>query len=150
MPHNLASEHSVSSGDSQSIVGCLLDVSFSMRDVLETGKGDGRASDRLRAVLQAALKLARAEQRHHPNALMFLGAFGLADDCPPVVDLCSLLEALLDGSGVSGSYRNGHEGLIALANQRNASHVTKYINERLSETQARIVYAHLQSNPSEI
>ena len=45
------------------VVGCLLDVSGSMCDALETGHSDKRAIERLRAVLRAALKLAQAEQR---------------------------------------------------------------------------------------
>ena len=39
------------------VVGCLLDVSGSMRQALEAGRSDERAIERLRAVLSAALKL---------------------------------------------------------------------------------------------
>ncbi len=48
-----------------------------MRRVLEPDRGDKRAISRLRTVLRAALKLAKAEQRQNPNAAMFLGAFGV-------------------------------------------------------------------------
>ncbi|KAF1841325.1 uncharacterized protein K460DRAFT_292463 [Cucurbitaria berberidis CBS 394.84] len=129
------------------IVGCLLDVSGSMRKVLETGTGDGRATERLRAVLRAALKLARAEQRHNPNALMFVGAFGMKNKQAPVVDLCGIVEALLQGTNGPGDVRTGHEHLVALANERNVPHITKYIQEKLTEEQARIVHAHLRRNP---
>lgn len=69
----------------------LIDVSASMRNVLETGKGNERAIERLRAVLHAALGLARAEQRQDPNALMFISAFGLHNERTPVVYLQYIL-----------------------------------------------------------
>jgi hypothetical protein len=43
--------------------------------------------------------LARAEERHDPNASLFVGAFGLDvakyPESPPTVDLCGLVDALL-------------------------------------------------------
>jgi len=61
------------------VVGCLLDVSNSMRYVLETSTEGGMAVNRLRAVLRAALKLARAEQRHKLDAFMFISACGVQE-----------------------------------------------------------------------
>jgi hypothetical protein len=94
------------------VIGCLLDVSDSMHEALETGCSGESAIERLRAVLCTALKLAQAEHRRDPHALMFVGVFGLNRDadCPPVVDLCG---GLLDGRD---DHRTGHELLIALAN----------------------------------
>ncbi|CAO2657759.1 Nn.00g038850.m01.CDS01 [Neocucurbitaria sp. VM-36] len=132
------------------IVGCLLDVSNSMRNVLETGTGDGRATERLRAVLRAALKLARAEQQQSPNALMFVGAFGLNNKHTPVVDLCSLVDSLLDSKNDPEDTRTGYECLIALANEENVPRVAKYIREKLTEEQARIIYGYLRRKPQEI
>ena len=78
------------------VIGCLLDVSGSMHEVLETGSSDERAIERLRAVLCAALKLAQAEHRRNPHALVFVGVFGLNRDadCLPVVDLCGVVDGL--------------------------------------------------------
>ncbi|KAE8452710.1 hypothetical protein EG329_013969 [Mollisiaceae sp. DMI_Dod_QoI] len=132
------------------LVGCLLDVSGSMRDVLETGRGDERAIERLQVVLRAALKLARAEQRHNPNALIFVGAFGMNSKETPVVDLCGLINGLLDVTVGLGDSQSGHDRLIALANEQNVAHVTKYIRTSLTEHQARIVHLHLQRHPEEI
>lgn len=54
------------------IIGCLLDVSGSMRDAIEAGQFDERATDRLHVVLRAAMKLAKSEQQHNPKALIFI------------------------------------------------------------------------------
>ena len=59
------------------VFGCLLDVSGSIREALESGRSDERAIERLRAVPRAALKLAQAELRRDPQALPFVGVFGL-------------------------------------------------------------------------
>ncbi len=132
-----------------SLFGCLLDVSGSMRDALEPGRPEEPAVDRLRAVLRAAIKLAQTAQARDPQARMFVGAFGLRVEarCPPVVDLCSVVSALLD---THGDGRTGHELLIELANQNNLPHVTKYIRMKLSDDEARIVHAHLQRHPHRI
>jgi len=114
------------------LVGCL-DVSNSMRNVLETERGDERAIERLRAVLRAALKLARAEQRQNPNAPIFLGAFGLDNERTSAVNLCGLIDALLDGTNSPEDKRTEHELLITLANENNVAHVTQYIRTRLTE-----------------
>src|SRR2546427_3965782 len=107
-------------------VGCLLDVSDSMREALESGRSDERASDRLRAVLRAALKLAQAEQRRDSHAFVFVGVFGLnTAKCPPVVDLCGVIDALLDGHD---NHRTGHELLIAFRR------TSRSISERNSVT----------------
>src|SRR5579871_4555761 len=98
------------------IVGCLLDVSGSMRSALEPGRADERAGERLRAVLNAALKIAKAEQRKDRNALVFVGVFGLdtRKKCPAVIDLCGAVDALLGGRD---DQRSGHELLIDLADE---------------------------------
>ncbi|KAF2659185.1 hypothetical protein K491DRAFT_217121 [Lophiostoma macrostomum CBS 122681] len=123
------------------IVGCLLDVSGSMREALEAGHGDNRTVDRFHAILSAALKLAKAEQRRDSNALMFVGAFGLREEKPPVVDLCQLIEALVADEV---SDETGYDLLIRLANERNQHHITKYIRTKFTENEARMLYVHLQ------
>lgn len=132
------------------VVGCLLDVSGSMRSAIETGRGDERASDRLRAILRAALNLAKAEQHHNPNALMFVGAFGMKDNEAPFIDLCGLLGGILDRDLNSSRKTNGREELIALANSQGISHITHFIETKLSEHEARIVHEHLQQHPQDI
>jgi len=139
----------MSSPPPAAVVGCLLDVSASMREALQAGGPEERATERLRAVLRAALKLAQAEQRHNPNALVFVGVFGLDTDkgCPPVADLCGAADALL---GDPGDHRSGHDLLIARANKGNASHIAKYIREKLTDDEARIVDAHLDRHPERL
>lgn len=131
------------------VVGCLLDVSNSMREALETGHGDGRAVERLNAVLSAVLKLVRAEKQHDPNALVFVAVFGLDTDAgyPPAVDLSSTVEFLLS-SNEDG--QSGHESLIKLANTNNLAHITKYVQEKLADYEARIVYAFLLRHPEQV
>lgn len=126
-------------------VGCLLDVSGSMHQTLESGRGDERAVDRLRAVLRAAVKLARAEQQHDPDALLFVGVFGLdtSKGAPPSIDLCSAIEGLMSMDG----QQNGHHLLVQLANRQGQSHITKYIQTKLKEHEARIIHNYLMRNP---
>ncbi|OIW32948.1 hypothetical protein CONLIGDRAFT_676771 [Coniochaeta ligniaria NRRL 30616] len=142
----------MSSRSSTHVVGCLLDVSNSMKTALETGRGGEQATDRFQAVLQAALKLAQAEQRHNPTSLIFVGAFGLNTDkgCPPCVDLCGLIDALLGEDEARDDCRGGHERLIALANQNNVEHITEYIRTKLTDDQAQIVHSHLRKHPERI
>src|SRR4051812_37082459 len=95
-----------------SVVGCLLDVSGSMRAALEAGRATPNepGTERLRAVLRAALKVAQAEQRHDPGALVFVGAFGLRTDegCPPTIDLVgAAADAILGDSGQP--HASGHD-----------------------------------------
>jgi hypothetical protein len=113
----------------KALVGCLIDVSNSMRNVLDTGEGDERVVERLRAVFHAALKMAQAEERRHPNALMFVGAFGLAKGNSPIMDICSVIDALVDADE---TWRDGHDLLISLANEHQ-EHVTQYIRTKLSD-----------------
>jgi len=131
------------------VFGCLLDVSGSMRKALETSRSDEHTIERLRAVLRAALKLAQAELRRDPQALTFVGVFGLYVDtgCPPVVDLCGIVEALL---GSYEDHQTSHDLLIALANKNNLAHITKYIQTKLSDDQARIIYVHLRLHPERV
>ncbi|KAH6949174.1 hypothetical protein DER45DRAFT_606627 [Fusarium avenaceum] len=130
----------MSDSNSQVVVGCLLDVSGSMRETLEPNCSRELPSERLGDVLRAALKLAQAEKRQNPNAVMFVGAFGLRTSkeapSPPAVDLCRIADSLLDDTG---NHVSGHELLIAWANQNN-----------LSSREARIVYAYLRKNPEEV
>jgi hypothetical protein len=102
-----------------------------MREALESGRSDERASEHLRAVLCAALKLAQAEQRRDRHALMFVGVFGPNRNarCPPGIDLCGVIDGLLDGHE---NHRTGHELLIALANRNNLAHITQYIRTKLN------------------
>lgn len=130
------------------VVGCLLDVSHSMRQTLDTGKGDNEAVERLQAVLSAALKLVRAEQRRENSTLVFVGAFGLnrSAGCPPVVDLCNAIEALVVSNN-DDRHLSGHDLLIELANESNLAHITKYIRTKLTDQEALIVHAHLRRHP---
>ena len=79
------------------VLGCLLDVSGSMRSTLEVGYSGQGVVERLRTILRAAIKLAQAENRRDPNALMFVGVFGLSAKCTSTVDLCGVLDALAGG-----------------------------------------------------
>ncbi|KAF4480420.1 hypothetical protein CGGC5_v011009 [Colletotrichum fructicola Nara gc5] len=130
-------------------IGCLLDVSASMREALETDGFDERATDRLSAVLRAALKLAQSERRHSPDAIVFIGIFGLDTDneYPPAIDLCEVTSALL---GPSGEHRSGHDLLIARADAEGVPHVKKYILGKLTENEARVVDAHLERHQDKI
>ncbi|KAK3185245.1 hypothetical protein K4F52_005945 [Lecanicillium sp. MT-2017a] len=142
----------------RAVVGCLLDVSGSMRSALEAGRSDEDAIERLRAVLRAALKLAQAEQRHThdsetapPDPLFFVGIFGLAASeehpYPPAVDLCGLTDVLVADSG---DHRSGHDVLINRANENDVSYVSEYIRRKLSDREARIVNAHLKLHPEKV
>lgn len=134
---------------STATIGCLLDVSGSMREALETGRPGEGAIERLQAVLRAALHLAQTEKERDPHARMFVAAFGLNEQtkCPPVVDLCSVVATLLE---TRGNDRTGHELLIGLANQHNLEHINKYIRTKLSDDEARIVYAHMRRHPERV
>lgn len=150
MPAGMSEGEAQPSQIPAALVGCLLDVSGSMYNALDTGKGDGRVTDRLRAVLRAALKLARAEHQQNPTALMFVGIFGLKDKRVSVVDLCSLVDAFLGSIEGDGRQLTGHESLVALANQNKVPHISRYITTRLTDQDARIVSVYLQRNESEI
>lgn len=134
-----------------SVIGCLLDVSASMRETWETGSGDQRAVERLQAVIRAAIQLARAEQKHDPDALLFVGVFGLDTDqgCPASIDLCSAIEGALAGDGADEGL-DGRQLLIRLANRRNRSHIKRYIQKNLKEHEARIIHGYLRRHPSAI
>ncbi|CVK96005.1 uncharacterized protein FMAN_13925 [Fusarium mangiferae] len=135
----------------QIIVGCLLDVSGSMRSALEPGQSNEPAGDRLRAVLRAALKLAKAERQQNSSAFMFVGVFGLRtfEDYlnPQAADLCGIADALLNDSENNSS---GHDLLIARANANNVSYISRHIKTKLSSQEARIVDAHLKLHPDQV
>ncbi|KAH7246655.1 hypothetical protein BKA59DRAFT_439300 [Fusarium tricinctum] len=141
----------MSNSNSQVVVGCLLDVSGSMRKTLEPDCSSELASERLGDVLRAALKLAQAERQQNPNALMFVGVFGLRTSeeapNPPAVDLYRIADSLLDDVG---NYDSGHDLLIARANQNNVGHISRYIRSKLSNREARIVNAYLRRHPEEV
>lgn len=139
----------MSSSSPAAVVGCLLDVSGSMRNALEAGHSDERAIERLRAVLHAALKVAQAEQRHDPNALVFVGVFGLdtGSGCPPTADLCAAADAIL---GHVGGHGSGHARLIARADQEGLPHIAKYIRGKLTDDEAYIVDVHLERHPEQV
>ncbi|KAF4454080.1 hypothetical protein F53441_3365 [Fusarium austroafricanum] len=134
----------------QVVVGCLLDVSGSMRSALEPGHSNEPASDRLRAVLRVALKLAKAERQQNPNAYMFVGVFGLQTSeehpNPSAADLCGIADTLND----SESHSSGHDLLITRANEHNLSYISKYIRSKLTCQEARIVDAHLRRHPHKV
>jgi hypothetical protein len=77
---------------------------------------------------------------------MFVGAFGL-NQSPPVVDLCGVIDSLVDSHYDN---RSGRELLITLANKNNLDHITKYIRAKLNDDQARKVYGYLQRHPERI
>ncbi|KAF5656985.1 hypothetical protein FCIRC_13419 [Fusarium circinatum] len=135
----------------QIVVGCLLDVSGSMRNALEPSQSNEPAGDRLRAVLRAALKLAKAERQQNSNAFMFVGVFGLKTSkehlSPQAADLCGIADAFLNESGNNSS---GHDLLIARANANNVSYISKYIKTKLTCREARIVDAHLKLHPDQV
>ena len=136
--------------ESNALVGCLLDVSGSMRQPFETGRSDERAIDRFHVVLSAALKIARQEERMNSKSKMFVGAFGLDQGAgyPSTVDLCGIAEALLDGADTNG--RSGHELLIGIANESNLAHISEYIRTKLTDNEARILAACLRRHPERI
>ncbi|KAF4235389.1 hypothetical protein CNMCM6457_003190 [Aspergillus fumigatiaffinis] len=136
--------------ESSTLVGCLLDVSGSMRNVLETGRSDERAVDRFHAVLGAALNIARKEQQSDSKAKMFVGAFGLDRQAgyPPTVDLCRIAEVLL--GDVDRDDRSGHDRLIDIANENNLAHITEYIRNKLTDSVARIISICLRRCPGRI
>lgn len=128
-------------------LGFLLDVSGSMQDALEVGRGDGGAVDRVQAVLRTALKIARTEHQKYPGATMFVGAFGMKSQRNPVVDLCGLLEALVD---TVEDDRSGRELLIKLAERSDMGHIADYIQTKLTDEKAYIVYVYLRRHPEKI
>jgi hypothetical protein len=67
--------------------------------------------------------------------------------CPPVVDLCGVIDTLL---GDREDRPTGHELLITLSNQNNMAHITQYIRTKLTGDQARIVNIHLQWQPERV
>ncbi|KAK1521556.1 hypothetical protein CABS01_16553 [Colletotrichum abscissum] len=131
------------------IVGCLLDVSASMREALETDGSDERANDRLSAVLVAALKLAQSQNHHNSEALIFVSVFGLDNnnkEHPKAIDLCEAADALLR---LAADPRSGHD-LIDRAKEKGVPDIAKYIQREFLDGQARIIYAYLTRHPSEV
>jgi hypothetical protein len=136
--------------ESSTLVGCLLDVSGSMRKAFETGRSAEIVIDRFDAVLGAALNIARREQQNDAKTKMFVGAFGLdrRGGYPPTVDLCGIAEAL--SGDVNRNDRSGHDLLIEIANERNLAHITEYIRSKLTDSEARIVHACLRRHTDRI
>ncbi|KAI7976530.1 hypothetical protein EIK77_000218 [Talaromyces pinophilus] len=133
------------------LVGCLLDVSGSIRKVFdETNQSDGHALDRFNVVLGAALNIAHKKQQGGSNAKMFVGAFGLDRKAryPPTVDLCGIAETLI--GDIDSDDRSGHDQLIGIANENNLAHITEYIRTKLTDNVARIVYGCLRRHPERI
>ncbi|PNP52395.1 hypothetical protein THARTR1_06999 [Trichoderma harzianum] len=156
-PCPMPEEPSTESGESPAaLVGCLLDVSGSMQKALEVGRPNEPATERLEAVIRAALRVAQSERNRCSNALLFIGVFGLKKKVvesdtegvsPSVVDLCAVADALLgDYEGQS----SGHNLLIARANKEGLSHISKYIRQKLTDSEARILDAHLRENPADV
>lgn len=128
------------------LVGCLVDVSKSMRKALQFRPLDEAPTERLYAVLRAALRLAQAELRSDRCGYIFVGAFGMNtyQNCTAVIDLCSAVAALLDSSKRG---KTGHELLIQTANENDLPHVAKYIRTKLSDDEARLLHAYLRRHP---
>jgi len=132
------------------VVGCLLDVSGSMQGALEASRAGEPAVKRLQAALRAVLKIAKEEQRQHPDVRVFVGLFGLNSDanpgCPTQIDLCSVIEALV---GDVSDRRSGHDLLVGLAKKNHRTHMEKYIRTKLTDDEARFLYVHLQQEGRE-
>jgi hypothetical protein len=132
------------------VVGCFLDVSGSMQGALEAGRAEEPAIKRLQAALRAVLKLAKAEQRQHPDVRVFVGLFGLYSDanpgCPTQIDLCSVIEALISDPS---DRRSGHDLLVGLAKKNDRTYIEKYIRTKLTDDEARFLYVHLQQRGRE-
>ncbi|KAH7240304.1 uncharacterized protein BKA55DRAFT_542890 [Fusarium redolens] len=122
-----------------------------MRSALEPGHSNDPASDRFRAVLRAALKLAKAKRQQNPNAFIFVSIFGLQTSkeypSPPAADLCGITDALLNDSGSNSS---SHNLLIARTNANNMSHISKYIKTKLTCQEAQIINTHLKLHPDQV
>ncbi|KAL2831357.1 hypothetical protein BJY01DRAFT_254256 [Aspergillus pseudoustus] len=135
------------------LIGCLLDVSGSMREALEVDRPGttpvDQRNDRLHTVLRTALKLARAELKEEANSLIFVGVFGLETEKgpPPSVDLGSVVDALLR---IEQDSSTGHDRLIELAAGNNLAHVSEYIRTKLSSAKAAIVHDYLRGRPDRI
>ncbi|KAL0764340.1 hypothetical protein CaCOL14_013182 [Colletotrichum acutatum] len=115
----------MTSSTPSTIVGCLLDVSASMREALATNGLDERVTDCLNAVLHAALKLAQSEGHHNPTASFFIGVFELDTDngYPLAIDLCEVIRV---------------------------PHIKEYILQKLTVSEARIIDAHLECHQEKI
>ena len=132
------------------LVGCLLDVSGSMQEVLEASRAEEPAVKRLQAALRAVLKVAKAEQRQHPDVRLFVGLFGLDSDsnpgCPTQIDLCRVIEALVSDPS---DRRSGHDLLVGLAKKNDRAHIEKYIRTKLTDDEARFLYVYLRQKGRE-
>ncbi|KAL3441344.1 hypothetical protein BJX65DRAFT_299836 [Aspergillus insuetus] len=117
------------------VVGCLIDVSESMREAFEARDPNESATKRFDAILYAALRIVQTEYQHDPNALMFVGAFGLKDKYPQMVDFRSVVEAIV---GDTSGRQDGHELLIAIS------------RTEMTKDEAMIVHAHLRRYPERV
>ncbi len=133
------------------VLGCLLDVSGSMREAVVVEDQGKQPMERLVAVLRAALELARVERARQAETLMFIGIFGLNTKmrCPDVVDLCCIIEAILDLRR-SGDTRSGHDRLVEIANSQNRAYIEKYIRSKLTNEEAEVLHRHLEKYPDQI
>ncbi|ORY68695.1 uncharacterized protein BCR38DRAFT_507860 [Pseudomassariella vexata] len=130
---------------STTVLGCVLDVSGSMREALDLDHLTEDTTERLWAVLRAALKIAQAEEARNPNAYIFVGLFGLdeAGGCPPTLDLCSVIDALLTDRE---NELSGHDRLVSLAKARKRHRIEKQIRNKLSDAQARICWLQMRND----
>lgn len=131
------------------VIGCLVGVSGSMRDALEAGRANEPSTERLVAVLRAILEAARIEFNRNSSAMMFVGAFGLNPEarCPTVVDLYGLVSALLALRKEDSNTGSSHDRLVQLAADRNRLYIEKYIRRKLAPDEALILHNYLQQNP---
>jgi hypothetical protein len=122
-----------------------------MRETFEVGRSDKQATDRLDAVIGAALKLARAERGRHGEAHMFIAIFGLKKpenvECPAAADLCQLVDVLLEMEQDDG--RDGYELLEGMAKENDIGY-REYIRKKFTVDEARIIYWHLSRHPGDI
>lgn len=141
----------MSDSSPSAVLGCLLDVSGSMRKAVAVEDRGKQPVERLVAVLRAALELARAERAHGTKTLMFVGISGMNEKmrCSAVVDLCRTIEALLDLRR-SGDTKSGHDRLVDTANSQNRAYIEKYIRSKLTNEEAEVSHRHLEQHPREI
>lgn len=112
-PFTTCTRFAMSDSNLQIVVGCLLDVSDSMRRFLESDCSSELVGERLGDILRVALKLVQVERQQNLNVLMFVGVFGLRifeeTTHAAAVDVCRIADSLL---GDVGNHDCGRDLLI--------------------------------------
>jgi hypothetical protein len=94
--------------------------------------------------------------RHQRVETVFCAAFGLAEDRDTgvrggVADLFGLLRLIDAGSGTSDlDPHGGHKLLVGYATSQGRGRIKRYIYDRLTDLEARIVYTFLQDHPERL